>query len=336
MPAAERPAAQHRAVLADPLSMPTAWRPTPGPIAILPDTADSARFRAAAEVAGAAVQPISPTVRAVVWLAHDDPEGLDSVLAANPQLQWLQLPWAGVDAFTGVLERRARADLMVTSAKGAYAQPVAEHALTLILALLRELPTRVRAGSWGSKSGTSLFGLSVLIVGAGGIAVELMRLLQPFEVEVTVLRRRPLPVAGAARTVALEDLLATLPMADVVVLAAASTAATRGLIGEAQLAAMKPSAILVNVARGTLIDTDALDRALAAGALAGAALDGTDPEPLPDAHPLWRQRRCLITPHTADTPAMIAPLLAERLRANVAAYLGDGAFVGVVDPVHGY
>jgi phosphoglycerate dehydrogenase-like enzyme len=94
--------------------------------------------------------------------------------------------------------------------------------------------------------------------------------------------------------------------------------------------------VLVNIARGALIDTDALVAALATGSIAGAGLDVTDPEPLPDGHPLWDEPRVIITPHSADTPDMTAPLLAERIRSIVRALLGDGRFEGVVDPALGY
>ena len=150
------------------------------------------------------------------------------------------------------------------------------------------------------------------------------------------MRRSAEPVPGAARTVQTSALHDVLPDADVVVVAAALTQDTRHLIGAPELALMNRNANLVNVGRGPLIDTDALVAALADGSIAGAALDVTEPEPLPDGHPLWTEPRCLITPHSADTPEMTAPLLAERIRLNVRAFLGDGRFVGVVDPQRGY
>lgn len=175
-----------------------------------------------------------------------------------------------------------------------------------------------------------------MIVGAGGIAKEIIRLLSVFDVEITVVRRSAEPLEGAATTVTANRLGEVLPAADVVIIAAASTGETAQLIGEPELRMMKESAVLVNIARGALIDTEALVDALRSGSIAGAGLDVTDPEPLPDGHPLWAEPRCLITSHSADTPAMTAPLLANRIRLNVNAFLGDGRFVGVVDPVAGY
>lgn len=327
---------QHRAVLSDePERDAGAWRPAPGPVAILP--AETALFADAVAAAGGVVAPLSPDTRGIIWLSYARAPELGHVLAENPRIGWVQLPWAGVDAFSDVLARHQRPDLLVTSAKGAYAQPVAEHALALILASLRVLPVRARARSWNSVSaGTSLYGRSVLIIGAGGIARELIRLLEPFGTRIVVVRRSSEAVPGAGRTVPVGRLNAELPAADVVVVAAALTGDTRHLLGAAELALMKSTAHLVNIARGPLVDTDALVAALAAGSIAGAALDVTDPEPLPDGHPLWDEPRCLITPHMADTPEMTAPLLAERIRLNVAALLGNGPFVGVVDPVAGY
>jgi phosphoglycerate dehydrogenase-like enzyme len=99
---------------------------------------------------------------------------------------------------------------------------------------------------------------------------------------------------------------------------------------------MRPDAWLVNVARGPHVDTDALVTALRDGAIGGAALDVTDPEPLPDGHPLWELERCIITPHTADTPEMIEPLLARRIRDNVERFAAGQPLIGVVDPAAGY
>ena len=328
---------QHTAVIARQVAIvPDESRPTAGPIALLPRPND--RFVAAVEAGGGTVAELSAETRGIIWLSSSEPERLVEALEANPQVEWVQLPWAGVDAFADVIRPFAGHPLPLwTSAKGAYSQPVAEHALALTLALLRVFPRRVLATSWSTvPEGRSLYGLSVVIIGAGGIALELIRLLEAFGVSITVVRRSADAVEGADATVTVDRLAEVLPRADVVVVAAALTGDTSGLIGAAELALMKSEAVLVNIARGGLVDTDALVAALAAGTIAGAGVDVTDPEPLPDGHPLWTEPNALITPHSADTPDMTAPLLAERIRLNVEAFLGDGRFVGVVDPAAGY
>lgn len=326
----------HRAVLTDsgaPLPVPL---PTSGPIAILPSPAEL--HVSAVSDAGGTVAPLDGDTRGIVWLDPRDPSGLESALDSAPGVTWVQLPFAGVDAFAHLIS--AHGDrVLFTSAKGAYAEPVAEHALALTLATLRVLPARARATSWATDpEGVSLYGRNVLVIGAGGIALEYMRLLAPFDVDVTVVRRSTSPVPGASRTVTTDDLVDVLPSADVVMIAAAMTSGTAKLFGAAQFARMKPTARLVNIAGGGLVDTDALVDALRAGEIAGAGVDVTDPEPLPDGHPLWETPGAIITPHQADTPEMVAPLLAERVRANVEAFLAESGsgFVGVVDPVAGY
>ena len=327
---------QHREVLAKASYAPVPGsEPVAGPVTVLPEPHQL--FVDAVTAAGGQVAPLSSETRGLIWLDPHNSERLGSILDENPQLSWVQLPYAGVDSFSDVLRRHARSTLTVTSAKGAFAQPVAEHALMLTLALLRRLPLRLSATSWGDGTlGTSLYGLHVVIVGAGGIALELLRLLEPFGVTTTIVRRGSEPVAGAGSTLPTSRLNEALETADVVVLAAALTDDTRGLIDEARLDAMKASAILVNVGRGGLVDTDALVAALSSGSIAGAGLDVTDPEPLPDGHPLWSAPDVIITPHSADTPAMTAPLLAHRVANNTRAFLGQGGFDGVVDPAVGY
>ena len=119
----------------------------------------------------AVVAPLDEATRGIVWTASSGAGELEAVLDAHPRVGWVQLPWAGVDAFAGVLRRFAGDGRVWTSAKGAYAQPVAEHALMLALAVLREVPRRVRAGRWEvDERGRSLYGAEVVIVGAGGIA----------------------------------------------------------------------------------------------------------------------------------------------------------------------
>jgi phosphoglycerate dehydrogenase-like enzyme len=270
----------------------------------------------------------------LVWTDGAALEDLRGALATQPRISWVQLPQAGIEraAESGVIDHQRR----WTSAKGAFAEPVAEHALMLLLAGLRQLKVRARARSWGEPGGESLFGQPVTIVGGGGIATVLLRLLEPFRTQVTVVRRRAEPLPGAARTIGADRLGEALPGARAVVLTLALTPQTRGLIGRAELAAMERDGWLVNVARGGLVDTGALLDALLAGQIGGAALDVTDPEPLPTGHPLWDLPNCLITPHTADTEDMIRPLLADRIADNVRRLAAGQELVGLVDPDVGY
>jgi len=283
---------------------------------------------------GGQVVELADNPDSLVWLDPSDVDGLATWLKQVPDARWVQLPFAGVErvAAAGLLD-----DARIwTCAKGAYAEPVAEHALILALAGLRYLPVRVEARSWGIPAGTSLYDQEVTILGGGGIATSLLELLAPFRVRVTVIRRNPAPMKGAAKVVAVDALHDALPGALVVFLALALTPQTTGIIGAAELAAMGDGAWLVNVARGAHVVTADLVEALDSESIGGAALDVTDPEPLPDGHPLWGRQNCIITPHTADTIEMVVPLLAARIRTNVERLTADEPMVGLVDPAAGY
>jgi len=265
----------------------------------------------AVAAAGGTVVDVDESPDGLVWLNPADVDGLGRALQAAPDAGWVQLPFAGIEPVVeaGLIDPARR----WTCAKGAYAEPVAEHALALALAGLRGLRVRAEARSWGTAAGTSLYDRRVTILGGGGITTSLLQQLAPFRVEHTVL-------GGAT----------------VVFLALALSPATTGIIGADELALMDEEAWLVNVARGRHVDTGALYDALTSGTIAGACLDVTDPEPLPDGHPLWELPNCLITPHTADTWDMIRPLLAERIRINVERFASGGELVGQVDPAAGY
>ncbi|HEX4219940.1 MAG TPA: NAD(P)-dependent oxidoreductase, partial [Acidimicrobiales bacterium] len=258
----------------------------------------------AVRAGGGTLVDVDDNPEALIWLGHDM-DALAAVLSDAPDLRWVQLPSAGIERAVeaGVVDAR----FTWTCAKGAYAEPVAEHALTLALAGLRLLPERVRARSWGAQGGTSLYDERVTILGAGGITSALLGHLAPFRVHTTVVRRSPDPLPGASRTLPLAELGAALAGSLVVFLALALSPETAGVIGPSELGRMDERAWLVNVARGRHVETDALVGALDRGSIAGAALDVTDPEPLPDGHPLWSLPNCIITPHTADTPEMVRP-----------------------------
>jgi phosphoglycerate dehydrogenase-like enzyme len=174
------------------------------------------------------------------------------------------------------------------------------------------------------------------IVGAGGVGVELIRLLSALDVTALALTRTGRSVPGAARSFAPDGLGELLRSSDWVVIAAPGTAATRHLIGAAELASMRPGAWLINVSRGSIVNTDALVAALSAGTLGGAALDVTDPEPLLDGHPLWGMPNVIITPHVSATPPMSAEALCIRIAENLRRFQAGEELIGVVDIDEGY
>ena len=281
---------------------------------------------------GGQVVPLSKEVRALIWLDYSAPCALAEILDANPQIEWVQLPFAGVDAFSQIIKRPIR----FTSAKGSYREPVAEHALALSLALMRIIPERVRTNTWGRQFADSLYESNILILGGGGITEELLKLLTPFRARVTVVRKRPANMSGAHKVVALSQLETELPNSDLVILAAALTAETRHIFDAKKFDLMKSSAYLVNIARGPIINTDDLVKALNNESIAGAAVDVTEPEPLPDGHPLWSAKNIIITPHSADTRKQVVRLFSDRIRENVRAYITGSGWVGEVDPELGY
>ena len=275
---------------------------------------------------------LDETVGALIWTDYSNPRGLAEAIAGNPQLTFVQLPFAGVDAFTEVLSAPVR----FACAKGSYREPVAEHALTLALSLARVIPERVRANSWGRKFADSLYDANVLIVGAGGITEELIGLLKPFRSKITVIRNQVKPLAGADLVLGLDALDEVLPEADFVFLACSLTEKTRGLFDLGRFGKFKPSAYFINIARGPIVVTDDLVVALNSGLIAGAGVDVTDPEPLPEGHALWEAQNVIITPHTADTNAQVIRMFSIRIKENLAAYQGLGDWVGLVDPELGY
>jgi phosphoglycerate dehydrogenase-like enzyme len=287
----------------------------------------------AVEQGGATIVDVA-AASGLVWTAVSDAEGLRSVLDANPQIEWVQLPWAGIEPYVEVV--RSHAERTWTCGKGVYAEPVAEHALALALAGLRQVGHYARSTSWSRGTGVNLLGARVVVLGGGGITESLLRLLGPFDCDITVVRRSPHALHGARRVVGEDEVDAALEGATLVVLALALTPETRGILDRRRLELLAPDAWVVNVARGAHIVTDDLVEVLAAGRIGGAALDVTDPEPLPEDHPLWVEPRCIITPHTANTIEMAIPLLSERVRANVHRRVHGEVLLGLVDPAAGY
>jgi phosphoglycerate dehydrogenase-like enzyme len=229
-------------------------------------------------------------------------------LRAAPRLRWIHTPAAGVGSM--LYPDMVARPVTITNGRGTSADTMAEHILAVVLALFRRLPTalaRQAARVWAqdelaaSPGNRTIAGSHVLVVGLGAIGTATAVRLNALGATVTGIRRRAdgaaIPGVTAIHSPdALHDLL---PAADVVVVSAPQTAATRALIGEPEVKLMRHGAILVNVSRGTLVDEDAVARALGSGRLGGAALDVFRDEPLPPDSPMWDLPNLLITPHVS-------------------------------------
>ncbi len=231
----------------------------------------------------------------------------NELIAKAPRLAFIQSISAGIDQYAR--EDLGRAGVRLASARGVNAAAVAQHAMALILALKRQLhvarDNQMRRHWRGMISDLDaredeLGGATLLIVGLGDIGARLAGLARAFDMRVIALKRDVSAGVGAADAVFPADrLLEHLPQADVVALTCPLTAQTERLIGAAAFAAMKPSAFLINVARGRVVDEPALVAALTEKRIAGAGIDCTAEEPLPASSPLWALDNALITPHTA-------------------------------------
>lgn len=300
-------------------------------IAVEPKTGRYESLEEAVVAGGGVIVPIEEA-DALVWADPTVPHDLPAMLARNPEVSWVGLPFAGIEPYAAYLDH----DRVWTCARGVYARPVAEHVLALGLSGLRAVIRYARTPQWSPHAGRNLIDGHIVIFGAGGITTELLRLLEGFECTTTVIRRTAEPMEGADQTVTLDRRLDVLGDADLVVLALALTPVTERVISDDELRAMADHAWLVNVARGAHIDNDALLQALDSGQIAGACLDVTDPEPLPDDHPLWSRRNVLITPHVGNTEEMGVPLLAAHIRRNVGLFARGEPLEGIVDAEAGY
>lgn len=288
-------------------------------------------WAAEAVIAGGGTVSDIPDARALIWTGKG-PDGLMDVLEAGSNITWIQLPSAGIESYTAVIDE----DHTWTCAKGIYARPVAEHALALALAGLHRLPELARAHTWRKTVCRDLYDGRVTILGGGGITRALLPLLAPFGVTTTIVKRHPKEMPGATQVLGVDHLDEALEDADVLILALPLTPETKGIIAAPQLCSMKNDAWLVNVGRGKLVDTTALVTALEEQWIGGAALDVTDPEPLPDDHPLWDLNNCIVTPHCANPPPVERENYARLIRENVHRYIEGQPLQGLVDPKLGY
>jgi len=287
--------------------------------------------------AGGTLAEDPSSAQAIVWMDPSDPEGLRDALKRS-SATWVQLPFAGIEEFlaAGVIDP----DRTWTCAKGTYGPSTAEHALALVLMAARLLHRHARSKGWmrrrDSAAAKRLAGSTVVLVGTGGIGSALAGMLAPLGPRIIGVNRSGKPLAVAERTVPADELKRVVGEADFVVLSAAMTSETEHLFDAETIGLMRPGAWLVNVGRGKLVDTAALVDALRERRLGGAALDVTDPEPLPDDHPLWSIEDVVITSHAANTWEMALPELADRVRRNVERFARGEPLEGLVDVRLGY
>jgi len=265
-------------------------------------------------------------------------------VAAAKNLKWVQSTAVGVEWLKALME--SGRDVLITNVRGVHSDTIAEHAIALVLALRRRLHVAAARQATRTWSQTELQEVRnpplsesrLVVVGLGAIGSRVAVLARGLGMRVTGVRRRPdQPVPDAVEQVTgPEGLKAALASADAVVLAAPKTAETRAMIGAEELAVMRPSAVLVNAARGRLIDDAALVDALERGVIAGAGLDAFAREPLPDADPLWRLPNVLITPHTAPFGGDYWEAAVDFFLQNMTRFRRGEPLVNVIDRAGGY
>ena len=272
----------------------------------------------------------------VLYIHFSPHEQNEAAVAGAPRLRWVATTAAGVDFLPLSLLRERGVTL--TNGAGLHTVPVAEFALACVLAAAKNLPELVRAHDrhqWVRAPGRiELLDSRALVLGYGAIGRAIGDLLRGFGVEVTGARRQP---AGEPGVIGVDEWRARLPEFDWVLVAAASTEETRNMIGPAELDAMKPTAWLVNIARGALVDEQALAAALTAGTIAGAFLDATVREPLPADDPLWSAPNAIVTGHSSGaSTTRLGERAAELFLDNLDRFRRGDALRNVVDLELGY
>ncbi|MEO0032767.1 MAG: hypothetical protein RIS94_2525 [Pseudomonadota bacterium] len=269
------------------------------------------------------------------WFDLYQPEGMAEAIRRATRLKWLNSIYAGVDFFP--LDLLAARGVMLTNGAGINAITIAEYVLMGMLTVAkgyREIVRAQDAHEWlrDAPGKVELAGSRALILGAGEIGGRVARMLAAFEVEVKTVRRTP-----AAGALGPDEWRARLGEFDWVILAVPATPETEGMIGAAELAAMKPTAVLVNVARGSVVDQPALVAALTERRIGGAFLDVTTPEPLPADHPLWTLPNAHVTMHLSGrAQTRMFERGIARFFANLARYRTGQPLAHKVDILRGY
>ena len=275
--------------------------------------------------------PGSPSAPDVLVTLLDDPPGIAAAMA--PSVRWVHVLGAGIDGFP----LDALGDRTLTCSRGAGAAAIAEWVLAMMLAFEKDLPAswiHEPPAQWNIARLGGLRGRTLGLVGIGAIGSAVARRAQAFDMRVIATRRTAAPADdGIERAASLAELLAA---ADHIVVAAPATAETRHLIDADALGAVKPGAHLINIARGSLVDQDALLAALDDGRLAMASLDVVEPEPLPAGHPLFTHPRVRLSPHISWSSPETSRRTMELFVENVARYRAGEPLTGAVDLELGY
>lgn len=292
------------------------------------------------------IVPIGPDGEVAEDLAEADvlflrwglsPEATRRLIARIPHLRWVHTISAGVDRLLSPELRESGA--VLTNARGVFNVPIAETVMAYMLAVVKRLPgflAQQREHRWQKLPLRELRGLTVGVVGLGDIGSEVARLCRAFGMGVLGLRRRPAPSDVADEVFPPERLHDLLARSDFVVLTLPLTPQTRGIIGQAELAAMRLDAWLINVARGALVDEAALIEALREGGIGGACLDVFAEEPLLEDSPLWDMPNVIITPHNSWSSPYIDEREMELFLENLRRYIAGEPLHNVVDQQAGY
>jgi len=268
------------------------------------------------------------------------------VFQAGKRLRWVHFPWAGLEGvlFPALVE----SEVVVTNSAGVFAIPMAEHALALMLAFSRAIAFSTRREPrelWHEKDSRQnicrrigeLQGATLGIVGYGGIGQAVAQRAKAFGMRVLALRRHPEKTDQWADAVwGLDRLDEILRQSDYLLISCALTPATRGLVGARELSVMKEDAVIINLARGAIVDQPALIQALREGRIRGAGLDVTTPEPLPLDSPMWQMENVIITPHISGMSPQTRHRQLELLRENLCRYTQGRELLNVVDKQAGY
>ena len=256
-----------------------------------------------------------------------------------PALRWLHIPRAGVD--NSLVPAVVQRDLVITNSAGVHAIPISEFVLMFMLAHVKQVPALLQLQverAWRGRTLhlSELSARTVMIVGLGQIGQAIAARARGFGMRVVGSRRSGAATPNVDAVVADDRWRELLPEADYVVVAAPLTPRTRGLIDAAALAAMKPSAYLINIARGEIVDENALAEALHAGRIAGAGLDVFAQEPLPSAHPLWSAPNVFVTPHISWSSPETMPRTFALFVDNLKRYVDGQPLLNVIDKEAGY